>query len=191
VKIADIDILIIPGWTNSGPDHWQTRWEAKLRTARRVEQADWDTPMLGDWVGRIIEEVAKAARPVVLVAHSCGVQAAVHAAHKLPAGMVAGAFLVGAPDPDATDIWPTKHGGFAPMPLVPLPFPSVLVASSNDPYCSLARAREFAATWGSTLIEAGEAGHINTASGHGPWPEGLMQFGWFLKKLDGNVPPSS
>jgi uncharacterized protein len=188
VKIADIDILIIPGWTNSGPDHWQTRWEAKLKTARRVEQADWHTPMLGDWVGRIIEEVAKAARPAVLVAHSCGVQAAVHAAHKLPAGMVAGAFLVSAPDPDATDIWPMKQGGFAPVPLVPLPFPSILVASSNDPYCSLGRARGFAASWSSTLIEAGEAGHLNTSSGHGPWPEGLMQFGWFLKKL---VAPAS
>jgi uncharacterized protein len=191
VKIADIDILIIPGWTNSGPDHWQTRWQAKLRTARRVEQADWDKPMLGDWVGRIIEEVARASRQVVLVAHSCGVQAVIHTAHKLPPGMVAGAFLVGAPDPDATDIWPMTQGGFAPLPLVPLPFPSVLVASSNDPYCSLARARDFAASWGSTLIEAGEAGHINTASGHGPWPEGLMQFGWFLKKLDvAAVPPT-
>jgi uncharacterized protein len=186
VKIADIDILIIPGWTNSGPDHWQTGWERKLKTARRVEQADWETPMIGDWTGRIIEAVARASRPVILVAHSCGVQAAVHAAHKLPGGMVAGAFLVSAPDLATNDIWPAKQGGFAPVPMSKLPFASVLVASSTDPYCTMERARDFAAAWGSTLIEAGDAGHLNTASGHGPWPEGLMRFGWFLKQLDGD-----
>jgi uncharacterized protein len=185
VKIADIDILIIPGWTNAGPDHWQTRWETKLRTARRVEQADWETPMLGDWVGRIIDAVARSTRPVVLVAHSCGVSAAVHAAHKLPAGMVAGAFLVAAPDLEASDIWPARDGGFAPVPQTALPFPSVMIASSTDPYCTPERAGAFAAAWGSTLIDAGDAGHLNSASGHGPWPEGLMRFGWFLKQLNG------
>ena len=183
MKTSDIDILIIPGWNNSGPDHWQSRWEGKLKTARRVEQADWDTPRASDWVGRIIEEVAMASRPVLLVAHSLGVPAAVHAADKLPPGMVAGAFLVSAPDLEGSEIWPAKHGGFWPMPMTQLPFPSVLVASSSDPYCELDRARQFAAAWGATLIEAGDTGHINTASGHGPWPEGLMRFGGFLKHL--------
>jgi uncharacterized protein len=185
VKLSDVDILIIPGWTNSGPDHWQSRWEAKLKSARRVEQADWETPLIGDWVGNIITAVAAATRPVILVAHSCGVVAAVHAAHKLPPGMVAGAFLVAAPDLEASDIWPARHGGFAPVPMAPLPFRSALLASSNDPYCTIGRAREFATAWGALLIEAGDSGHMNSASGHGPWPEGLMRFGWFLKHLDG------
>lgn len=191
MKTADIDILIVPGWTNSGPDHWQSRWQRKLPTARRVEQVDWETPMLGDWVGRIIEAVAKATRPAVIVAHSCGVSAAVHAAGKLPPGMVEGAFLVAAPDLEANDIWPAAGGGFAPVPSQALPFPSVLVASSSDPYCTLPRAREFALAWGSTLIEAGDAGHINTLSGHGPWPEGLMRFGWFLKQLGHGGAPAT
>ncbi len=193
MKTSDIDILIVPGWTNSGPDHWQSRWQRKLATARRVEQADWEQPMIGDWVGRIIEAVAAASRPAVIVAHSCGVSAAVHAAHKLPPGMVAGAFLVAAPDLDGSELWPARHGGFAPVPLSRLPFPAALVASADDPYCSLPRAREFAAAWGATLIEAGNAGHLNSASGHGPWPEGLMRFGWFLKQLEsggGTVTPS-
>jgi uncharacterized protein len=183
MKTSEIDILIVPGWTNSGPDHWQSRWQRQLKTARRVEQADWETPVLGDWAGRIIEEVALSTRPAVIVAHSLGVHAAVHAAHKLPAGMVAGAFLVAAPDLDQTESLPPAVANFAAPELQKLPFPSVLVASSNDPYCSLDRAREFAKAWDSILVEAGDSGHINTASGQGPWPEGLMRFGWFLKHL--------
>lgn len=186
MKTSDVDILIVPGWTNSEPDHWQSRWQRKLSTARRVEQADWDRPMIGDWVGRIIEAVATATRPAILVAHSCGVPAVIHAAAKLPRGMVAGAFLVAPPDLDNSDIWPATNGGFAPVPRAALPFPSLVIASSTDPYCQLQRARDFAADWGSTLVEAGDAGHINIASGHGPWPEGLMRFGWFLKHLGEN-----
>ncbi len=183
MKTSEVELLIIPGWTNAGPDHWQSRWQRNIKTARRVEQEDWDTPDIGDWVGRIIEQVAMTTRPTVLVAHSCGVSAAVHAAHKLPPGMVAGAFLVAAPDLGALDIWPAIHGGFFPVPDALLPFPSVLVASSNDPACPLDRARAFASDWGSTLIEAGDAGHINTESGHGPWPDGLLRLGTFLKNL--------
>ena len=183
MKTSEIDILIVPGWTNAGPDHWQSRWERQLKTARRVEQANWETPLLDDWVGRIIEDVAVSTRPAVIVAHSLGVHAVVHAAHKLPAGMVAGAFLVAAPDLEAGDLPPVTIESFAPADLAMLPFPSVLVASSDDPFCRLDRAREFAAAWGSILVEAGESGHVNTASGQGPWPEGLMRFGWFLKHL--------
>ena len=62
-------------------------------------------------------------------------------------------------------------------------FPAVVVASSDDPYCTLDRARHFASSWGATFAEAGSVGHINTVSGHGPWPEGAMRFGWFLKQL--------
>ena len=183
MKTSDAEILIVPGWGNSGPDHWQTRWQRKLSTARRVEQADWETPLRDDWVGRLVEAVAVAQKPVVIVAHSLGATTAVHAAAKLPPGLVAGAFLVAPPDLESLDVWPAKNGGFAPVPMTPLPFPSALVASSNDPYCSIDRARTFAAAWGSSLLEAGAAGHINTESGHGPWPEGLMQLGALLKKL--------
>ena len=183
MKLSDVELLMLPGWTNAGPDHWMSRWQRGIKTARRVEQADWDTPMLGDWVGRIIEGVALATRPVLLIAHSCGVSAGVHAAHKLPPGLVAGAFLVAAPDLEALDIWPATNGGFAPVPMTALPFPSVLVASSTDPACTLERSAEFASSWGSTLIEAGDAGHINTESGHGPWPDGLLRLGAFLKRL--------
>ncbi len=183
MKTSEIDILIVPGLTNSGPDHWQSRWERQLKTARRVQQANWETPVRDDWVGRIIEHVALATRPVVIVAHSLGVHAVVHASHKLPAGMVAGAFLVAAPDLDGNELLPAQSSDFAPADFRKLPFPSLLVASSSDPYCNPERAREFARAWGSIFVEAGDAGHLNTASGQGPWPEGLMRFGGFLKHL--------
>ena len=184
MRTSDVDILIVPGWTGSGPDHWQSRWARHLSTARRIEQDDWDTPDRQAWVARIVETVRQAKRPVVLVAHSCGVATVVHAAPQLAGLGVAGAYLVAPADPDGAVAWPAAEGGFAPMPLEPLPFPAVVVASSNDPHCTMERARQFAEAWGAALTPAGDAGHINTASGHGPWPEGLMRFGLFLSKLD-------
>ncbi|MBS0244400.1 MAG: serine hydrolase family protein, partial [Proteobacteria bacterium] len=93
MRVRDIDILIVPGWTGSGPDHWQTRWEKRLSTARRVEQADWDTPRVSDWVERIVAEVEASTRPPVIVAHSLGVIATVAAAPRI-GERLAGAFLV-------------------------------------------------------------------------------------------------
>jgi predicted alpha/beta hydrolase family esterase len=96
MRASDADLLIIPGLGGSGPDHWQTRWEQKLSTARRVEQRDWDRPQRGEWVGAIAAAIGTAARPVILIAHSLGVIAAVHAASRGGA-QVKGAFLVAAP----------------------------------------------------------------------------------------------
>lgn len=192
MRSSEADILIVPGWHGSGPQHWQSRWERNLKTARRIEQDDWTAPDKDAWVGNIIKAVAETARPAVLVAHSIGVTTVAHAAAKLPQGAIAGAFLVAAPDVDNAAHWPVTDGyvwpddgfGFAPMPVDPLPFASMLLASSDDPYCPLDRARHFAAGWGSELVEVGSAGHINAASGHGPWPEGVLRFGTFLAKLD-------
>ena len=193
MRTADADILIIPGWSSSGPDHWQTRWETSLKTARRVEQADWLNPDRTAWTDRIATDIAACRRPVILVAHSLGVVAAVHTLARDGMGQVAGAFLVAPADIENADRWPVTQGqtldpaagGFAPIPRFPLPCPSALVASVNDPYCSLERARSLAGAWGSKFWEAGEAGHINAASGHGPWPDGLMQFGWLMRQIDG------
>jgi predicted alpha/beta hydrolase family esterase len=191
MRTSDVDILMVPGWGGSGPGHWQSRWERNLTTARRIAQADWSRPDKDRWVGNIIAAAAAARRPPVLVAHSLGVLAVAHAGTKLPRGSVAGAFLVAAPDienaadwpaAEAQD-WPATASGFAPPPLAPLPFPSLLFASADDPYCRPERARHFAAAWGSQLVEVGPAGHINAESGHGPWPDGVLRFGRFLKGL--------
>lgn len=191
MKTSDADILIIPGWSSSGEDHWQSRWQRALKTARRVEQADWLNPARGPWVARIHDEIAASQKPVVLVAHSLGVIATVAALAERTEPKVAGAFLVAPADVERASEWPVTQGftfdpavtGFREVPRARLTVPSAVVASRNDPYCTIARAQEFAAAWGSRFFDAGETGHINAASGHGPWPEGLMQLGYFLKDI--------
>ncbi|AEG04426.1 serine hydrolase family protein [Sinorhizobium meliloti WSM1022] len=182
MKVSETHILIVPGYTNSGPNHWQTRWERKLSTARRVEQAEWSKPVREDWVARMIEEVNAAEKPVVIVAHSLGVATAIHA---LPhcTRQIAGAFLVAPPDVANPKIRPKHLMTFGPYPRDPLPFPSVMVASRNDSFGSYEHAGDIANAWGSLLVDAGDAGHINTESGHGPWPEGSMVFAQFLSRL--------
>jgi hypothetical protein len=181
MRTADLDLLFLAGLNGSGPDHWQTRWRGKLPTARLVEQADWDNPDLDDWVGAVIAASRSATRPVVFIAHSLGVTTLAHAAAGLPPGVVKGAFLVAPPADEA--LAAAGVAAFAPTPLAPLPFPSLLVASRNDPYGVQELAEAKAARWGSRLVSAGEAGHINAESGHGPWPEGLLQFAGFIKSL--------
>lgn len=182
MKASDADILIIPGYTNAGPDHWQSRWEQKLSTARRVEQAEWTKPVREDWVEKVVEAVNGATRPVVLVAHSLGVPTVIHAIPKFERP-IAGAFFVCPPDVANSEIKPKHLMTFGPYPREPLPFPSLTVASRNDPFGSYEHADEIANAWGSLLVDAGESGHINADSGHGPWPEGTMVFAQFLGRL--------
>jgi len=182
MKATEADILIVPGYTNSGPDHWQSRWQEKLSTARRVEQAEWSKPVREDWVARLVEEVNASTKPVVLVAHSLGVPTVIHALPEI-GSRVAGAMLVAPPDVANPEIRPKHLMTFGPYPRDPLPFPAITIASRNDPFGTYEHADDIAAAWGSLLIDAGMSGHINTESGHGPWPEGTMVFAQFLSKL--------
>ena len=182
-RTSDVDILMVPGLTNSGPEHWQTRWEQRLTTASRVAQRDWLNPVKDEWVEGIIKAVAAARQPVILVGHSLGVAAIVHAAPLLPPGDVIGAFLVGPTGDTAIEREDAIDRHFIPIPRQKLPFPAVLVASHDDPYCPFLTAEESASAWGAEFVDAGQSGHLNTASGHGPWPEGLMRFAGFLAKL--------
>ena len=182
MKVKDADILIIPGYTNSGPDHWQSRWEGKLSTARRVEQAEWSKPVREDWTAAVAKAVNEAEKPVVFVAHSLGVPAVVQAIPQFR-NRVAGAFFVAPPDVANPAIRPKHLMTFGPYPRDPLPFPSIVVSSSNDPFCAAEVAADIASAGGSLLIHAGDAGHINTEAGYGPWPEGSMAFANFLTRL--------
>lgn len=133
MKVSEADILIVPGYTNSGPDHWQTRWERKLSTARRVEQAEWSKPVKEDWIARLVEEVNASTKPVVIVAHSLGVPTVIHALPEI-GKKVAGALLVAPPDVANPDIRPKHLMTFGPYPRDPLPFPAITIASRNDPF---------------------------------------------------------
>ena len=163
-------VLILPGWQGSSPDHWQSRWELS-HGYTRVEQHDWLRPLRGDWIVRLEDVLLAGDRPAVLVAHSLGCQhVAAWAAHSRNTHLVAAALLVAPPDVERDDVRALLPS-WSPIAMDPLPFASSMFASSNDPYCSLARARQFAAAWGAEFIDAGPRGHLNAESGLGDWPQ--------------------
>jgi len=166
-------VLVLPGWQNSGPRHWQTLWEQQNPIFLRVQQRDWEFPHREWWLERITAEVKQAPAPIVFAAHSLGCIALAHWCKSAPAevGKIKGALLVAPADVDSKDT-PKELKDFSPAPRDPLPFPSIVVASSNDSYLKPERAREFARAWGSRFVDIGSAGHINGESGLGDWPEG-------------------
>jgi predicted alpha/beta hydrolase family esterase len=164
--------LILPGFHNSDSGHWQSRWEASDETMERVIQDDWETPHCAEWVARLDQALERTGPETLLVAHSAGCVLVAHWAVGCSRGRVRGALLVAPSDPEAAN-FPSGPTGFAPMPLVRLAFPSVVVASSNDPFVTAIRAQAFAMAWGSEFVMIGEAGHINSASNLGDWPEGF------------------
>ena len=165
-------IYLLPGWLDSGPDHWQSRWE-RLHGDLRVVQADWQWPRHGDWMARLDEVLLTAPPvPVLLAAHSLGCQlVAAWAAHSRHTARVAGALLVAPPDTERADSPPQLHG-WRPMLRTRLPFPAIAVISADDPYGDADRMRSVAEGWGAGLIDAGPRGHLNERSGLGDWPEG-------------------
>ena len=169
--MSDTQVLLLPGWQNSDPGHWQSRWEA-VYGDQRVEQHDWMRPLRGDWQVQLEEAVLAADRPVVLAAHSLGcILVAAWAAHSKNTARVRGALLVAPADLERDDLRQLIPG-WAPVVRQRLPFAAHVVASSDDPYSELARSRQLAADWGARLSELGPLGHINAESGLGNWAEG-------------------
>src|SRR5450830_710186 len=164
-------VLMLPGWQNSGSDHWQSHWQA-AHGYRRVEQHDWLRPLRGDWIARLEDVLLQQKEPAVLVAHSLGcLLVAAWAAHSRNTHLVSAALLVAPADAEREELRPVL-ASWSPIPLQKLPFRSLLVGSRNDPYCSFERAQAFASAWGADLIDAGKLGHINAESGLGAWPQG-------------------
>lgn len=169
---TSFSLLTLPGIGNSGDYHWQTLWESLFPFAKRVNQKNWNNPLCSDWVLEIEKAVSKSnSGKVYLWAHSLGCLAVAHWALKARQ-TVAGALLVAPPD---IDIINKKNlaQGFSPLPQLKLPFKTIVVASSNDPYASLAISKSYADAWGSWFINIGKKGHINAESDIGFWPEGL------------------
>jgi hypothetical protein len=165
-------VLLLPGWHNSGPTHWQSRWEA-AHGYTRVQQHDWERPLRGDWLMQLEEAVLNGGQiPIILVAHSLGcIQVAAWAAHSQNTQRVKGALLVAPGDVEREEVRALLPS-WSPIERQRLPFTSVLVASRDDPYCSFARAERLARDWGAELVDAGKAGHLNADSGLGDWPQG-------------------
>lgn len=164
-------ILIVPGLGGSGEHHWQTHLERTRPQAVRVHQADWDRPQQPAWTEALIAAI-EAAPGAVLVAHSLGCALIAHVVCERPDLQIDAALLVAPADVDVRPCVAEPLRAFAPMPLSRLPFRSVVVASTNDPFMAINRAREIAGTWGSDFINVGRCGHINVASGFGRWSLG-------------------
>ncbi|HVL07687.1 MAG TPA: alpha/beta hydrolase, partial [Burkholderiaceae bacterium] len=172
----DFRVLTVPGLYGSGPGHWQSRWEALHPDWQRVEQKDWSQPSLYLWAERVGQVVAQArhavpggAGKVLLLAHSFGCLASLR--YVLDSALedpmpIAGMLLVAPADPEKFGVGPL-------LPQGPLPFPTIVAASRNDPWVPQPVAFGWATLWGSEKIDLGVAGHVNADSGLGDWPLGL------------------
>lgn len=160
-------IVIVPGWRDSGPAHWQSLWAQSLPGVERVVQDDWLTPKRADWVRTLEQLILSRPEPVVIVAHSLGCITTTHVGDAA-AARIHSALLVAPADPERR----AHLADFGPVPHTRLPYRSVLVASSNDPYCPIRLAGAYARAWGSEFVRLQNAGHINVESGHGHWPLG-------------------
>ena len=181
-------VLLLPGYGDSGPAHWQSRWLQKHSDFVRVQQRDWHRPVSCEWVAALDVAVAGAAAGVILVAHSLacltvaqwGGSINPHTASLHP--RIAAALLVAPPDPCGTH-FPVQAQGFDQLPQNALPFKTIVVVSNNDPYDQTQCGARLAALWGSNVVRLDQAGHINADSGLGEWPAGLAllaQLGYSL-----------
>lgn len=184
-------LVIVPGLGDSGPGHWQSLWEHKFGAAR-VRQDDPDRPTPAAWADRLQQVIEATPGEVLLVGHSTGVLTIVHwAARAGGHARVRGALLVGPTDAEDASVqaeYPALTA-MAPVPTQSLPFPALVVASESDPFVSPERAQAFADAWGAEFVSAGDVGHINTASGHGDWPDGEVllseaMYAWAPPEID-------
>jgi len=175
--------IYVAGIGNSGPDHWQYQWYKRGGNGVWVEHGSWDAPVRDEWVADLDAALASTAGEKVIIAHSlgCSVVAAWAAEHTDEA--VTGALLVAVPNV-LGPAFPAAAVGFASLNYSPLPFPAVVVSSTDDPYGTAGHAAEVAGQLGARLVDVGPKGHVNADSGLGDWPEG-----WgILRGLDGPRP---
>lgn len=175
----EIQLLILPGLGNSGDKHWQTFWHEKFKNSTRIVHDEWDEPIRAEWLERLEEEISKLNNPTILVAHSLAVSLVLHWAQNNNNPNIVGALLVAPADVDSPAHTPESIRNFSPMPTSKLPFPSIVVASENDPYATFERKKYFAEMWGSDLVNVGQRGHINSDSDLKYWEEGQL----ILKQL--------
>jgi predicted alpha/beta hydrolase family esterase len=169
-------ILIIPGYGDSSPTHWQGLWLEAFPNAVKVSQTDWTHINSSEWIQTLDLAIQSAKQPIVLVGHSLGCstilfwvnsQESKKSIHK-----IRGALLVAPPNPQSDTYRSLSIQGFDPLPLHTLPFPSILVVSSNDPFLSPEKGRYYADRLGSEFVNIGKRSHIGEDSGLGEWKEG-------------------
>jgi len=176
MRASEFDILFVPDHGGLPADHWQNRWSARLSSARFVDAGEGPIPPAA-----LVEAAALARRPILFIAHSRGAIAVAQAARDLRAFDVRGAFLVAPPSEKV--LASLDDGRWPPIRRENLPWPSLMLASSSDPWAPFEESRALAESWGSEFVDAGAAGRIDVASDHGPWPDGLLKLAGLLKRL--------
>jgi predicted alpha/beta hydrolase family esterase len=176
------NVLVVSGLWDSGPEHWQTHWMKDHPAWAKVAHRDFAAPLRDEWVAELDAAIAACDGPPVLLAHSLGCMLVAQWAQSGSALHIAGAMLVAPSDVEAAS-YPIHPNDFAPVPMAPFSFPSLVVASTDDEYAAIARSRAFAKAWGSDIVEVPDAGHLNGDSGYGPWPEGLAMLEKFTARL--------
>ena len=175
--------LIIPGLGGSGQTHWQSLWHKEAEHSVRLVQDNWDEPDRDNWIAKLNDTLIHLDGFILLIAHSLGVALVAHWASHYQNNNVKGAFLVAPADVDSPQYTPDAVRSFAPMPVAKLPFPSIVVASEDDPYVSIERAASFASQWGSDFTGIGAKGHINAGSNLGDWQQGKTLLRQWQEKI--------
>jgi predicted alpha/beta hydrolase family esterase len=163
-------VLLVPGISNSGPDHWHTLWETRHAGVVRVQQHDWERPVCAEWLGPLDQAIARLNVAPIIVAHSLGCLLVAHWAVQSDRAVHA-MLLVAVPDPRGSS-FPQEATGFAPVPTTLRGRRATVVCSTDDPYSSPAFVSRCLAQWNADHITLGTRGHINASSGLGDWPEG-------------------
>lgn len=200
-------VLIVPGLRDFVAEHWQTHLQARLCKVRSVPPLQHDKLSHAHRVAAIQAEIEQIEGPIVIVAHSAGVLMTMHWAAKYQdqyldpvqqldqkqhldlvqqsdkKQWIQAALLVAPPNLDQA--WPDNYPTPESMRLkgwdhfldLQLAFPSVVIASRNDPLASFSSVERMAQGWGSALLDLGDVGHLNPAAGYGYWPlaEQLVQ----------------
>lgn len=177
--LSQMPIVVLPGWQNSNDSHWQTLWEKEFNW-KRVQQSNWQLPDKNDWVTNTRDAIKST--PVIFVAHSLGCTTLAHLVSEHKNLNIKGAILVSPPDLSQEDT-PSEIKGFAPTPMVKFPFPSLVVASSSDPFATLERMSSMATQWGSDIVNVGDKHHIGDGANVGSWPEGQKILLDFMKSI--------
>jgi predicted alpha/beta hydrolase family esterase len=177
---ARLDLVLVPGFKDSGDEHWQTLWQSVLPSFERIAQRRWDNPDVELWIAAIRRLLTHRRRPAVLIGHSLGALAATClAADRHP--QVVGVMLVAPAEP-------TRFEAEERVPQQPLGVPSLVVASHNDPVMRFNRAEHWSRLWGAELADLGDAGHINAEAGFGPWPHGLDLLLGLVQRVESMLP---
>lgn len=172
-----IHTVIVLGVGGSEYSHWQSWLQRQLMSCSRVEQQDWNAPVLETWVEQFRSTVAAIDAPLQIVAHSFGCLTTVAALAQYPAlqRKVKNLVLVAPANPgrfgEAGFARDSQHDYQDYFHQLQVQVPASMLISENDPWLNAEHALELAQSWQLEPVSLGHVGHINVASGFGPFPE--------------------